>query len=45
MLALDSTVLLGSGDAVVVVHTKIYEWIPVFDRFNFSKLDRYNLTG
>jgi len=45
MLALNTTVLPGSGDAIAVVHTKLYEWVPVFDRFNFSELNRYNLTS
>ncbi len=44
MLALNMTVLPGSGDAIAVVHAKMYEWVPVFDRFNFSELNRYNLT-
>ncbi|WP_457751866.1 hypothetical protein [Thermococcus sp.] len=44
MLAINTTILPGSGDAIAIVHAKMYEWVPVFDRFNFSELNRYNLT-
>ena len=44
MLAINTTVLPGSGDAIAIVHAKMYDWVPVFDRFNFSELNRYNLT-